>query len=189
MEMTKKYNMGILVCLVIILGNLGTRFFLINSQIHQVVGLQQALSRARNPSGLHQTLMEETVSVLTKDIEKIYGKIPSALHLTDYGTNIRALMDKNRLNIRGSLVFMPAETRVPNLLRFNTRIAVDGSYPDIKAFLADVYNLPGLVFINTVQLTRQTNDPPRIQLTLDLSLIFQHQQALHLDMRDFSNEE
>jgi len=187
MEMTKKFNMGILVCLVIILGNIGARFFLVKDQVDQVAELQQTLSQVRNPSGLHRILAKETGSLPAKDIEKIYGVIPSAFHLTDYGTDIRSLMDKNRLIIKDSLVFIPAETRVPNLLRFNTRIAANGSYPDIKAFLADVSNLPGLVYMNTVQLARQKNDRSRIQLTLDLSLIFQ--KALHLDIRDFSNEE
>ena len=187
MEMTKKFKLGILVCLVIILGNMGARFFLVKDQIDQVAGLQQTLSEIRNPPGFHRILTKETGAVLEKDLEKIYGKIPSAFHLTDYGTDIRTLMDKNGLIISDSLVFMPAETQVPNLLRFNTRIAAVGFYPDIKAFLADVSNLPGLVYINTAQLARQKNDRSRIQLTLDLSLIFQ--KALHLDIRDFSNEE
>jgi Tfp pilus assembly protein PilO len=187
MEMTKKVNVGILVCLVIILGNMGARFLLVKDQIDQVGGLQQTLSEIRNPSGFHGILTKETGAVLEKDIEKIYSKIPTAFHLTDYGTDIRTLMDKNGLIINDSLVFIPGETQVPNLLRFNTRISADGSYPDIKAFLADVSNLPGLVYINTVQLERQKNDRSRIQLTLDLALIFQ--KALHLDIRDFSNEE
>ena len=187
MEMTKKFKLGILVCLVIILGNMGARFFLVKDQIDQVAGLQQTLSEIRNPPGFHRILTKETGAGLKKDLEEIYGKIPSAFHLTDYGTDIRTLMDKNGLIIKDSLVFIPAEVQVPNLLRFNTRVAADGSYPDIKAFLADVSNLPGLVYINTVQLARQKNDRSRIQLTLDLSLIFQ--KALHLDIRDFSNEE
>lgn len=187
MEMTKKFNVGILVCLVIILGNIGARFFLVKDQIDQVTRLQQSLSQIRKPSGLHQISVNETGRVLEKDIEKIYTMIPSAFHLVDYGTDIRDLMDKNRLNIRDSLVFIPAETQVPDLLRFNTRIEADGQYPDIKAFLADIYNLPGLVYINTVQLERQQDDRSRIQLILNLALIFQKE--LHLDLRDFSNEE
>ena len=187
MEMTKKVNMGILVCLLIIMGNMGMRFFLVKDQIDQVAGLQQTLSQIRNPSASNRTLSKETGSLLAKDLEKIYGVIPSAFHLTGYGTDIRRMMEKNRLSIRDSLVFMPAETQVPNLLRFNTRIAAEGSYPDIKAFLADVCNLQGLVYINTVQLERQKNERSRIQLTLDLSLIFQ--KGLHLDIRDISNEE
>jgi Tfp pilus assembly protein PilO len=185
--MTKKFKVVILVCLVIILGNMGVRFILVKDQTDQVIKLQQSLSQVRNPSGLHRTLAKEAEPLLAKDIEKIYGKIPSAFHLTDYGTDIRTLVDKNHLNISDSLVFIPAETQVPNLLRFNTRIAADGSYPDIKAFLADVSNLPGLVYINTVLLERQKNDRSRIQLTLDLSLIFQ--QTLHVDIRESINEE
>jgi Tfp pilus assembly protein PilO len=184
--MTKKFNVVILVCLVIILGNIGARFFLVNDQMDHVAKLQHSLAQVRNPSGLHRISAKETGPVLAEDIEKIYKVIPSAFHLTDYGTDIRSLMDKNHLIISDSLVFIPAETQVPNLLRFNTRIAADGSYPDVKAFLADICNLPGLVYINTVQLERQENDRSRIQLTLDLSLIFQ--QALHLDIRDSINE-
>jgi Tfp pilus assembly protein PilO len=187
MQMTKKINLGILVCLVIILGNIGMRFFLLTDQVDQVAELQQILSRVRNPSGLHRISANEKMSGLETDMEKIYGEIPSIFHLIGYGTDIRKLVDKNRLNIRDSLIFIPAETQVPKLIRFNTRVAADGSYPDIKAFLADVCNLPGLVFINTVQLERQKDDRSRIQLALDLSLIFQ--QAPHLDVRDLSNEE
>jgi Tfp pilus assembly protein PilO len=187
MEMTKKFNLGILVCLVIILGNMGARFFLLKDQVGQVAELQQTLSRFRNPSGLHRILEKKTGPGLENDIEKIFGEIPSIFHLISYGTDIRKLMDKNRLSIRDSLVFIPAETQVPKLIRFNTRIAADGLYPDIKAFLADVCNLPGLVYINTVQLERQKEDRSRIHMALELSLIFQ--QAPHLDVRDFSNEE
>lgn len=187
MEMTKKCNLGILVCLVVILGNMGARFFLVKGQVDQVAALQQTLSRVRHPSGLHRISADETGSGLENDIEKIYGKIPSTFHLIDYGTDIRNLMDKNRLSIRDSLVFIPAETQVPNLLRFSTRIAAEGSYPDIKAFLADICNLPGLVYINTVQLERQKDARSRIQLALDLSLIFQ--QAPHPELREFGNEE
>lgn len=187
MEMTKKLKLGILVCLVIILGNMGLRFFLLNDQVGQVAELQQTLSRVRNPSGLHRISVNETGPGLENDIEKIYREIPSIFHLIDYGTDIRKLMDKNRLVIRDSLVFIPAKTQVRKLIRFNTRIVAEGSYPDIKAFLADVCNLPGLVYINTVQLARQKDDRSRIQLGLELSLIFQ--QAPHLDVRDFSNEE
>jgi Tfp pilus assembly protein PilO len=187
MQMTKKVNMGILVCLVIILGNMGARVFLLTDQVDQVAELQQTLSRIRSPSVLHQMSAKETGFGLENDIENIYGKIPTTFYLIDYGTDIRNLMDKNRLNIRDSLVFTPAETQVPDLIRFNTRIEADGSYPDIKAFLADVSNLPGLVFSNTVRLERRKEDRSRVQLTLDLSLIFQ--QAPHLDVRDFRNDE
>jgi Tfp pilus assembly protein PilO len=187
MEMTKKFNLGILMCLVIILGNMGVRFFLVNDQVGQVAELQQTLSRVRNPSGFHWISANETGKELETDIEKIYGEIPSIFHLIGYGTDIRNLVDKNRLVIRDSLVFIPAEIQVPELIRFNTRIAANGTYPDIKAFLADVCNLPGLVYINTVQLERQKDDRSRVQLALDLSLIFQ--QAPHLDVRDFSNDQ
>lgn len=189
MEMTKKINLGILVCLVIILGNMGVRFFLVTDQVHQVAELQQLLSRVRHPSGsaLPRTSANETGTGLETGIQKIYGEIPSRFHLIGYGTDIRHLLGKHRLNIRDSLVFIPAETQMPDLIRFNTRVAADGSYPDIKAFLADVCNLPGLVFINTVQMERRKDDRSPVQLALDLSLIFQ--QAPHHDVRDFSNEE
>ena len=71
MEMMKKFKLGILVCLVIILGNMGSRIFLVKDQIDQVAGLQQTLSEIRNPPGFHRILTKETGAVLEKDLEKI----------------------------------------------------------------------------------------------------------------------
>ena len=98
------------------------------------------------------------------------NEIPQEFSFSEYAVKVRSLIDMNQLFIEDSLVFSPEETQNPSLLVYNTNIIVTGKYPAIKQFIADIQNLKGLKYLNSVSMIRDSKHRERIKLSLRLSV-------------------
>ena len=167
--MTKKYKIIICVFCLIIAVNLIVKYSVIQDQAHEISILEKGVVKARkgsqNKSGAGIIKEEE-------EIKFFFNALPEFVSFTEYAVTIRELIDTNQLIIEDSLIFVPEKTERTDLLQFHSNIRVVGDYGKIKQFIADIQNLPGLNYMNAVNITREKEAPDRIKLSLELAVFF-----------------
>ena len=158
--------------LLIIAVNAGIRFLVINGQKSDIAVLQEKIAGARQPGEQNQGMPPSPVHHLEKDLQQIYAHIPDAASFTRYAVGLRTLIDQHQLSLEDSLVFLPADTTVPVLQQYNTRLRIHGSYPKIKQFISGMMNLPGLLLFNAMRFEKDPEHRDIVKANMDLSIFF-----------------
>jgi hypothetical protein len=175
-EMNKQYKIIISVCVLAILCNFVAKYYLVNEQNKKIIILQQVIAAARSGSYIQPAIPLRTVSTSQDDINSIVNKIPEEFSFTQYAVKLRRLMDTNDLFVEKNLIFKPVfkskKTEKSHLLQYNTNIAVTGDYIKIKKFIADILNLPGLAYFNSVNFARSKDNQDKVELKCKLSVFF-----------------
>lgn len=166
----KKVKIIIYVCVFAILCNIVVKYFIIGNQSTYISFLQKKAVAVRSDTSSASARSEQQISKQYNEIEMILNEIPKEFAFSEYAVKVRSLVDTNQLFIEDSLVFSPEETENPSLLVYNTHIIVTGKYPAIKQFIADIQNLKGLKYLNSVNMTRDSKSRERIKLSLRLSV-------------------
>jgi len=112
------------------------------------------------------------VSTSQEDISRIMHEIPMEFSFTQYAAKLRALMDINDLYVEKTMVFKSAKIKKSDLLKYNTNIAVTGNYRKIKKLIADILNLPGVVYFNSIHFTKVKDSQDKVELKFELALFF-----------------
>jgi len=170
--MNRKYKIIIIACVAAILCNIAVKYYLISDQNRQIVTLQKVIAEARSNSYLKTGISLQPLSTSKDDISRIMNKIPEEFLFTQYAVDLRALMDTNDLYVEKTLVFRPEKLENSQLLKYNTYIFVTGDYAGIKKLIADILNLPGVVYFNSVNFTRASESPEKVEFKFELSLFF-----------------
>lgn len=170
--MTKQYKIIIIACVVAILCNIAVKYYLISEQNKNIIDLQQVIAAARSDSHLNADMSLRPVAISQEDISRIMHKIPREFSFTQYAAKLRDLMDINDLSVEKTLVFKPEKIKKSDLLKYNTNIAVTGNYRQIKKLIADILNLPGVVYFNSINFTRVKDSQDKVELKFELSLFF-----------------
>ncbi|MDA3915445.1 MAG: type 4a pilus biogenesis protein PilO [Deltaproteobacteria bacterium] len=166
--MIKQYKIIIIACAVAILCNIAVKYYLISEQNKNIIALQKIIAAAR--SGSH--LKADTGSTSREDISRIMHKIPREFSFTQYAAELRDLIDINDLHVEKTMVFKPEKIKKSDLLKYNTNIVVTGDYRKIKKLIADILNLPGVVYFNSINFTRVKDSQDKVELKFELSLFF-----------------
>lgn len=175
--MAKQYKIIIFACALAILCNFAAKYYLINKQNKKVITLQKVIAAARSGSYLNSDISVLPMSDSQDKIDKILKKIPGEFSFTQYAAKLRILMDTNGLSMEKNLVFMPEKLKQSKLLKYHTTIAVTGDYIKIKKFISDILNLPGLVYFNSIYLTRvkdthSGDNQDKIKFKFELAVFF-----------------
>jgi Tfp pilus assembly protein PilO len=170
--MTKQYKIIIISCAVAILCNIAVKYYLISEQNKNIIALQKVIADARSSSHLKADISLLPVSTRKEDISRIMHKIPREFSFTQYAAKLRALMDINDLYVEKTLVFKPEKIKNSDLLKYNTNITVTGNYDEIKKLIADILNLPGVVYFNSAHFKRAKDSQDKIEFKSELSLFF-----------------
>ena len=179
-EMNKQYKIIISVCALAILCNFVANYYLVNEQNNKIIILQKVIAAARSGSYIQPEIPLQALSTIQDDINSIVNKIPQEFSFTQYAVKLRGLMDTNDLFVEKNLVFKPiftsgsksGKTEKSALLQYNTNIAVTGDYIKIKKFIADILNLPGLAYFNSVNFARSKDNQDKVELKCKLSVFF-----------------
>jgi len=179
-DMNKQYKIIISVCALAILCNFVAKYYLVNEQNRKIIILQQVIAAARSGSYIQPEIPLRTVSTDQDDINSIVNKIPEEFLFTQYAVKLRKLMDTNELSVEKNLIFKPffktgsksGKTGKSDLLQYNTNIAVTGDYIQIKKFITDILNLPGLAYFSSVNFARSKDNQDRVELKCKLSVFF-----------------
>lgn len=166
----KKIKIIIYICVFAILCNIAVKFFIIGNQSKYISFLKKKAIAVRSDTNSAFEKSERQISKQYNDIKIIMNEIPKEFSFSEYAVKVRSLIDKNQLIIQNSLVFSPEETKNLSLRVYNTNIVVTGQYPGIKQFIADIQNIKGLKYLNSVSMTRDTKYRDIIQLSLRLSV-------------------
>lgn len=175
--MVKKFKIIVFICGIALCFNFIAKVYFVNSQNKKIIVLQNVIRAARSDNYL------KTNKVLPKkydhknDIHKMLKQIPEEFLFTEYAVKIRSLIDKNKLFIDNSLVFRSGKSEHPDMLKYNTRITVKGSYSKIKKLMSDLQNLPGLIYVESPSMIRTKENPQWVQMDFDLFVIFRRGSA------------
>jgi Tfp pilus assembly protein PilO len=170
--MTKQYKIIIIACAVVILCNIAVKYYLISEQNKNIIALQKVITAARSGSHLQADMSLLSESTSQEDISRIMHKIPMEFSFTQYAAKLRELMDINDLSVEKTLVFKPEKIKKSDLLKYNTNIVVTGNYRQIKKLIADILNLPGVVYFNSINFTRVKDSQDKVEFKFKLSLFF-----------------
>jgi Tfp pilus assembly protein PilO len=174
--MAKKYKILVVVSIVLIVCNIFAKIFILDEQAHKISLLQKELSAARNETSVTVEKKLTPAETLEKEmksgVEKTLGQIPAALLFTESAAKLRRLVDTNHLTVEDSLVFRPEKTKMPALVKYHTRFSVNGEYKNIKGFISDLQNVPGLLYLESVKIVRVTDTEPLLKLSLGIHLFF-----------------
>lgn len=112
--------------------------------------------------------MEQT----KEDLLLFAGSLPDKLVIPDVMQEVLELLAENRLP-RVNISFVPENADFPNLMRYTTSFSVNGEYPHLKAFLAELQNSKTLFCIEGLALSNQNGDSGPVTLQLKLALYLQ----------------
>ena len=179
--MRKKYKIILAACVVSIFCVSLVKFYFISEQEKRIVMLQKTLAAARNNSYLKADKLPE--KQVEKNVEKeqvkaVLDQVPEEFLFTEYASNIRGLVDRNRLTLNQSLVFKHEKIKGSNtegidgLIQYATRLSVTGKYSRIRKLIADLQNLNGLVIFESLRLKKDKSGRNSVRMDMDLSVIF-----------------
>jgi len=175
--MIKKHKFIIAVCILAIFCNFIVKISIIDRQVNKILFLQQSVAAARSDKYL-KTGKPKTLSFAEQDdIKKIFLMIPENFLFTESASQIRAFIDKNHLAMEESLIFKPEETKMTDLLKYNTNINITGDYVKIKKMVSDIQNMQGLICINSARISRTKDHHDKIRLNLALSIFLKRKTA------------
>ncbi len=166
----KKLKIIIYICIFFIVCNLIVKLLIVDNQTKQIFFLQKRVMAMRSDSSSALEKSKLQRSKQHKEINLIMNQIPKVLSFSEYAVKIRSLIDDNQLTINSGLVFSPGKAQNPSLLIYDTKFVVTGKYPDIKQFIAAIQNLKGIKHLNSINMTRNTNDNTKISLGIKLSI-------------------
>ncbi len=175
--MIKKFKIIIFICIIALFSNFIAKIYFVDRQNNKITVLQKVLisTRSRDSHKMDEALLQKLD--YKDDIKKIFKQIPEEFFFTEYAVKIRSLFDRNQLLVEDSLVFTPGKSKHPDMLKYNTKITVKGSYRNIKKLMADLQSLPGLVYIESPSMVKTMENPHTIQLDLELFVLFRRNAA------------
>lgn len=176
--MKTQFKLIIGVCILAVCLNIAAKIILIQEQNQKIALLQKVIAAARSGNYLKKEQPEEkNIPALADDIKNIRNKIPREISFTEYVSNISKIMDQNGFTIEKNLTFVPEKITRNDLLKYNTRLEATASYPRIKQFIADVLNLPGLIYFDAVKLTRDKDRQDMVRFQFELAVFFKKETA------------
>jgi type IV pilus assembly protein PilO len=134
------------------------------SRLHQTY---EAKRKATLPpkADTSRVRMEQT----KEDILRFAETLPDKLMIPDVMQEVLELLAGNRLP-RVNMSFTPESAEFPNLMRYTTSFSVNGEYPQLKTFLAELQNSKTLFCIEGLSLANQSGDSGPVTLQLKLAL-------------------
>ncbi len=170
--MTRKFKIILCVCVITILCNAVIKFLVIDKQTYQILVLQKVITSARSGKYLTSEIAKPDESDKLTHVQKLLRQIPREDLFTSYADTIRTMVENNNLKLDNTLAFRYAKTDHSELLKYDTRIVIRGTYSKLKSLLSDINNIPGLISINSVRIHRDDADAGQILLTVKISLFF-----------------
>jgi Tfp pilus assembly protein PilO len=175
--MPKKYKIIILVCVAVVFCNFIVTVAVMDKQAQKISVLQRDISGIRRADSVRPGKKSNPLEVLKFDIDNIFQKIPDEFSFTPLAATLRILVDKNHLVAADALIFRPKKTDHPLLITYYTKFSINGEYGKIKAFISDLQNLPGLLYLDTVKIVRLKENETRLKLSLGISIFFKKRSA------------
>ncbi len=173
--MTKRYKIIILACVAIVFCNFMAKVTVIDEQAQEIFVLQRDISAFRREASANQGKKSNPFEELKFNIDKIFQKIPNELSFTKLAAKLRSLIDKNHLRVSDTLIFKPKIIDHPILITYYTQFSINGEYGKIKAFISDLQNLPGLLYLDSVKIVRLKENETRLKLSLGISFFLRRE--------------
>jgi Tfp pilus assembly protein PilO len=169
--MGKKYKIIIAVCIVIILGNIYAKFAILDEQVYSIILVQKEMSSSRSQNTGNMGKKINPAEKMRSDMGKIIQQIPRVLSLTELAARLKFLIDRNKLEVKDSLVVKPEKSKSA-LVKYHTQFSVSGNYKKIKGIISDLQNVPGLLYLDSVKIVRLEENGSQLKLSLGVSIFF-----------------
>jgi Tfp pilus assembly protein PilO len=171
MIIEKYHRIIISVCMAVILINVVVLSFIFGKQGKSIHAIQKAiLAEQRKPVAGKDEREKDLNAWVKTDMNRAVERIPHIFSLTRQAGQIVSLTDRNHLFSLKGMVFRPEKNDHPFLINYSTTMTLRGEYSGLKGFIADIQNLPALVFMDELNFTR-TSDRA-LTLKLKISLYF-----------------
>lgn len=172
MQMPRKMKILMGVFLGVILCNFIFHLVFLDDQARQISESQRLISDIRKKTAKYSEDQMDPGLRLADDINKVVGRVPEEFSFTQLAVALGKLLDKHNLQSQTNLVFKPEKIKSQDYLLFHTRFSATGGYADIKAFIAELQNLPGIIYPDSVKILRIKENEPKLRLRMGLSILF-----------------
>lgn len=168
MIIEKHHKNIIFVCMAVLLLNVVVFFLLIEKQRKSIEAIQESiLTEQRSPVATKGGGEWDLNARVKNDKDRLVEKIPHIFSLTRQAGKIVSLTDLNHLISEKGMLFRPEESDHPFLVNYSTTMTLRGDYSGLKGFIADIQNLPELIFMDELSFTRASDRA----LSLNLKII------------------
>jgi hypothetical protein len=144
------------VCL-LLAGNIIFFLTIRGSQKNRLNELQVQYNAGRNAQTPKKDANQERFIKARDDIKFFKEKLPEKKDFAETASELFAILAKHRLDV-GQSVYKPEDVDVKGLFKYTTSLNVKGSYPVLKAVLADIQESRTLFCIENLSISSTPGD-------------------------------
>jgi Tfp pilus assembly protein PilO len=153
----------------VILINVVVFSFVIAKQGKSIRAVQKSiLAEQRKPVAGKGGMEKDLNARVKNDMDRAVERLPHLFSLTRQAGEIVSLTDRNHLLSLREMVFRPEKSDHPFLINYSTTMTLKGDYSGFKGFIADIQNLPELVFMDELSFTRSSDRALTLKLKIFL---------------------
>jgi hypothetical protein len=122
------------------------------NQRNMINKLQNRYNIARASQTIKVDDNQERFSKAKEDFESFKGKLPEKKDFAEVAAELLAIIKRHEINI-GNTVYKPESVDVKGLFKYTTSLNIKGSYPSLKALLADIQESKTLFCIENLSIS------------------------------------
>ncbi|SLM28658.1 hypothetical protein MTBBW1_1430030 [Desulfamplus magnetovallimortis] len=158
----------ILFCLVLFVALLFFRYTVIEKQGREIDSLISDYSKIRERGNSNDNLYLSYESA-RHQLDSVRLALPQFHEFPYVISDINDLLEKNNL-VSSGMIFKPVLTDKLDLWKFASSLSVEGSYQNLKSFIAGFQAMPGINTISRVVFNKEKKESGSITLEVDIAV-------------------
>jgi hypothetical protein len=140
------------------------------SQKNRIDELHDLYNVKRNSPTLKKDNDQESFLQAEEDINTFKGKLPERKDFTETAAELFTIFKKHQIDI-GQTVYKPEQIDFQGLFQYATTLSIKGSYPSIKALLADIQESRTLFCIEALSISSNSGESS-VELRIKIATYF-----------------
>jgi len=145
------------------------RFTVIEGQNREIDQLRASYLNARIAAASDKNRMNSSMHRVEDDLKKIIDSLPAFNEFPYVLKDIIDLIGKKNLK-SSTLLFKPVKTERLAMWQYSSAFSVQGSYADLKSFVAEFQALPGINIISTLFFKSKPEMPGEVNLDISIAV-------------------
>ena len=142
--------------------------FIARAQRNRIGELQETYNTKRRAQ-LPQIDSDQQKFIKAKeDIQIFKGTLPSRSEFTEIAAELFEILRRNQL-YAGKIVYKPESVNSQGLWPYATSFTINGKYPALKAFLADIQESKTLFCIETLSLSNRSGEEESVDMKIAIT--------------------
>ena len=159
------------IILVLVFLNLVFLSFIARAQRNRIDELQKTYHIKRSAHLPQGDKNQQKFLKAKEDIQFFKETLPSKTEFTEVASELSDTLSRNQLSF-GKIVYKPEPVNFQGIWQYKTSFSVNGKYPDIKAFLADIQESKTLFCIESLSFSHRLGEEGSLDMRLTITTYF-----------------